>query len=61
MIRRDYILRMIEEFLQLLGRLKSLKQEHRWEAVASHRQLNGGPQTHQCQDCSWPDETLAKR
>jgi len=34
MIRRDYILRMIEEFTQLLARLKSLKQEQRWEEVA---------------------------
>src|SRR5215468_6688993 len=31
MIRRDYLLRMIEEFVQLLARLKSLKQEQRWE------------------------------
>ena len=29
MIRRDYIIRMIEEFVQLLARLKSLKQEQR--------------------------------
>ena len=31
MIRRDYILRMVEEFVQLLARLKSLKQEQRWD------------------------------
>src|SRR5262245_60754179 len=31
MIRRDYILRMIEEFVQVLARLKGLKQEQRWE------------------------------
>jgi hypothetical protein len=31
MIRRDYILRMIEEFVQGLARLKGLKQEQRWE------------------------------
>src|SRR5689334_3227088 len=34
MIRRDYIIRMIEEFVQLLARLKSLKQEQRWEEAA---------------------------
>ena len=48
MIRRDYILRMIEEFLQLLARLKSLKQEHRWEEAAGtldeqfHRLVGAG-------------------
>jgi len=30
MIRRDYILRMIEEFVQALSRLRSLKQGQRW-------------------------------
>jgi hypothetical protein len=30
MIRRDYILRMIEEFMQALSRLRSLKQGQRW-------------------------------
>ena len=30
MIRRDYILRMIEEFIQALSRLRSLKQGQRW-------------------------------
>ena len=34
MIRRDYILRMIEQFIQALARLRSLKQERRWEQVA---------------------------
>jgi hypothetical protein len=34
MIRRDYIIRMIEEFVQLLARLKSLKQEQRWDEAA---------------------------
>ena len=31
MIRRDYILRMIEELVQVLTRIGSLKQLHRWE------------------------------
>ena len=31
MIRRDYILRMIEEFFQALARLKSLKQGQKWQ------------------------------
>ncbi len=31
MIRRDYILRMIEEFIQALARLRALKQDRRWE------------------------------
>lgn len=30
MIRRDYILRMLQEFLELLSRLQSLKREQRW-------------------------------
>jgi tetratricopeptide (TPR) repeat protein len=30
MIRRDYLLRMIEEFIQRLARLQSLKQGQRW-------------------------------
>ena len=30
MIRRDYILRMIEEFLQALSRMRTLKQGQRW-------------------------------
>lgn len=30
MIRRDYILRMIEEFIQALARINSLKQGQRW-------------------------------
>lgn len=30
MIRRDYILRMIEEFIQALARLRSLQQSQRW-------------------------------
>ena len=34
MIRRDYILRMIEQFIQALARLRSLKQERRWEEAA---------------------------
>ena len=35
MIRRDYVLRMIEEFMQALARLRSLKQSQRW-AEAGH-------------------------
>jgi hypothetical protein len=31
MIRRDYILRMIEEFMQALARLDALKKEQRWQ------------------------------
>jgi hypothetical protein len=34
MIRRDYILRMIEEFMQALSRLRSLKQGQRWNEAA---------------------------
>lgn len=34
MIRRDYILRMIEQFMQLLGRLKSLKQGQQWDEAS---------------------------
>ena len=33
MIRRDYILRMIEEFIQALSRIKSLKRDRRLEAA----------------------------
>ena len=49
MIRRDYIIRMIEQFFQLLNRLQSLKQEQRWNEAATtlddqFRQLAGcGP------------------
>jgi len=35
MIRRDYILRMIEQFFQLLNRLQSLKQDQRWKEAAT--------------------------
>jgi len=31
MIRRDYILRMIEEFIQILSRIKALKAGQHWE------------------------------
>ncbi|HWX20217.1 MAG TPA: DUF6483 family protein [Candidatus Binatia bacterium] len=34
MIRRDYILRMIEEFFQALSRIKSLKQGQHWQEAA---------------------------
>jgi hypothetical protein len=35
MIRRDYILRMIEEFIQALARLRALRQGQRWEEAAA--------------------------
>jgi hypothetical protein len=36
MIRRDYILRMIEEFCEALSRIRALKQDRRWqEAVGT--------------------------
>ena len=31
MIRRDYILRMVAEFLELLSRIQSLKRDQRWQ------------------------------
>ena len=31
MIRRDYILRMIEEFMQALSRIRALKQDQHWQ------------------------------
>ena len=34
MIRRDYILRMIEEFVQLLARLNSLKHSQQWDQAS---------------------------
>ena len=34
MIRRDYILRMIEEFIQVLARVNALKQDRRWQEAA---------------------------
>jgi hypothetical protein len=34
MIRRDYILRMIEEFMQALSRIRSLKKGQRWNEVS---------------------------
>jgi len=34
MIRRDYVLRMIEEFIQALARLRSLKHGQRWNEAA---------------------------
>ncbi|HEX5219856.1 MAG TPA: DUF6483 family protein [Verrucomicrobiae bacterium] len=51
MIRRDYILRMIEEFLQALSRMRALKQGQRWaeagdELDAEFKKLIGdGPQS----------------
>jgi hypothetical protein len=35
MIRRDYILKMIEEFIQVLARLNSLKRSQKWQEVDS--------------------------
>lgn len=34
MLRRDYILRMIEQFIQALARIKSLKQGEHWQQAA---------------------------
>src|SRR5438132_525575 len=34
MIRRDYILRMIEEFIQALARINSLKKTQRWDEAS---------------------------
>ena len=34
MIRRDYILRMIEEFIRALASIRALKGEQRWDAAA---------------------------
>ena len=50
MIRRDYILRMIEEFAQFLARLKGLKEKQRWEEAEGtldeefQRLVGAGPQ-----------------
>lgn len=38
MIRRDYILRMIEEFMQALSRIRSLKQGQRWNEASGELQ-----------------------
>ena len=35
MIRRDYILRMIEEFIQALARIDEQKQGRRWQEAAA--------------------------
>jgi hypothetical protein len=35
MIRRDYILQMIEEFFQFLSRLNSLKTSHQWQEASA--------------------------
>src|ERR1051325_3026344 len=34
MIRRDYIIRMIEEFIQALTRIRSLKRDQRWDEAS---------------------------
>src|SRR5260221_8273381 len=50
MIRRDYILRMIEEFMQALNRIRGLKQGQDWQTAgaelnsAFQRLVGGGPQ-----------------
>jgi hypothetical protein len=50
MMRRDYILRMIEEFARALARIRSLKQVERWQDAAGtldeefHRLLGTGPE-----------------
>jgi hypothetical protein len=35
MIRRDFILRMIEEFAQALARIRSLKRNRRWSEASA--------------------------
>src|ERR1041385_1396478 len=35
MIRRDYILRMIEEFIRALSRIRSSKQDQAWDQLTS--------------------------
>lgn len=34
MLRRDYILRMVEEFIQALSRINSLKKDQRWDEAS---------------------------
>ena len=51
MIRRDYILRMIEEFIQALARINALKTGQRWQEAAGavddefQRLIGAGAQT----------------
>ena len=51
MIRRDYILRMLEEFFQFLARLQSLKRGQLWNEAAGaldeefQRLVHAGPET----------------
>lgn len=51
MIRRDYILRMIEQFMQALSRIRSLKKGQRWDEASEtldaefQRLIGAGPQT----------------
>src|SRR5690349_12648304 len=33
MIRRDYVLRMIEEFIRALSRIQALKKDRRWDEL----------------------------
>lgn len=42
MIRQDYILRMIQEFMQILSRIKALKKDEQWQdaTVAVDEELN---------------------
>src|SRR6266403_2775692 len=50
MIRRDYILQMIEEFMQALSRIRSLKKDQHWQEAAValdeefNRLIGGGAQ-----------------
>jgi hypothetical protein len=50
MIRRDYILRMIEEFVQTLARMNSLKRAQKWDEASDvlgtefQRLIGAGPQ-----------------
>jgi tetratricopeptide (TPR) repeat protein len=50
MIRRDYILRIIEEFMQALSRIRTLKQGQDWRAAGAEldkefdRLVGGGPE-----------------
>jgi hypothetical protein len=50
MIRRDYILRMVEEFFEALRKIRALKKGERWEAASSaldaefEKLVGAGPQ-----------------
>jgi len=40
MIRRDYILRMIEEFIQALSRIRALKKDQLWSEAAVEKAIS---------------------